>query len=130
VGVAIACLIGIQFGVHQLVVGLMINGVIMSLPALIMLRQRIGLSLIQFCKPCIARAGAALFMVGVIQGITYVLPSTIHPALRLACHTIAGGAAYLGFLQLFSPATLQNLKRTLLLAIKRAQPATETTLPL
>src|SRR5207253_7565032 len=49
-GTLAACVIGIQFGVVYLVLGLILNGLIVAVPALYFLQRRIGLSPALYCK--------------------------------------------------------------------------------
>jgi O-antigen/teichoic acid export membrane protein len=112
VGVLAACVIGIQFGVTYLVLGLIVNGLIVAVPALLFLRARIGLSPLGYCKPCLVPAAASLFMAVMIWAAAWVLPSNITPLLRLACKVSVGGTAYLGFILLFAPAALRQLVET------------------
>lgn len=108
-GVLVACLVGIQFGVAYLIVGLIVNGLIISIPALLFLRQRIGLSPLSYCKPCLVPAIASLLMLAMIWVTTRVLPADTMPVLRLACKVCTGGITYLGFVSIFACPTLKNL---------------------
>jgi len=109
IGILVACLVGIQFGVAYLVVGLIVNGLIISIPALLFLRQRIGLSPLSYCRPCLAPALASLCMVGMVWLTAALVPKAILPVLLLACKIMVGAAAYLGFMLIFRRATLIKL---------------------
>jgi len=109
IGVAVACLVGIQFGVTSLVVGLILNGMVTSIPGLIFLRGRIGMSPLDYGKPCLAPAIASVFMFGMVRLIPILLPQSIWLAWVLALEITAGAATYLGFLFLFRRQTLFRL---------------------
>jgi O-antigen/teichoic acid export membrane protein len=109
IGVLTACLVGIQFGVTYLVLGMTVNSLIMAFPALFFIRQRIGLSPLSYCKPCLVPALASVFMVGVIWLTTAVLPKAISPVLLLACKVAVGATAYIGFLWIFRRTTIIKL---------------------
>jgi O-antigen/teichoic acid export membrane protein len=109
IGIAVACLVGIQFGVTSLVVGLILNGIVTSIPSLVFLRRRIGLSPLDFCKPFLAPAIASVFMFGTVRLIPILLPQSTWPILILGFEIAAGAAAYLGFLYMFRRGTLYRL---------------------
>jgi O-antigen/teichoic acid export membrane protein len=108
-GVLVACLVGIQFGVTQLVIALIVNSLVQAVPCFLLLHRQIGLGPLLYYKPCLAPACASLFMVGMIKLAAAVVTSGFHPWLRLSCHVMVGAAAYLGFLQLFSRAAMHEL---------------------
>ena len=105
-GVAVACLVGIQFSPTWLVVGLIINGVVLTLPGLLFVHRRIGLSPWDYCRPCLPPAAAALFMAGVIWCVSALMPVSTWLALQLFSKIAAGAMAYLGFMFLFKRNTL------------------------
>jgi O-antigen/teichoic acid export membrane protein len=109
IGVIFACLVGIQFGVTYLVIGLIMNSIVMATPALLFLRHRTGLSLSCYCKPCLLPALASIFMVGMIWLTTAMLPTDTMPVIRLACKVLVGGIAYLGCISFFAPSLLESL---------------------
>jgi PST family polysaccharide transporter len=110
IGVGVACVVGIQFGVAYLVLGLIVNGLILAIPSLLFLRARIGLSALEYCKPCLVPALASLFMAIMIWATAWVLPLNVSPALRFACKVFVGAAAYLSFLHVFASAALKQLR--------------------
>ena len=57
-GSLVACVGGIHLGVKYVVIGLILNNLIIAVPALIFLRKRIGLSPLEYCKPCLVPACA------------------------------------------------------------------------
>ncbi|HMD53544.1 MAG TPA: oligosaccharide flippase family protein, partial [Phycisphaerae bacterium] len=109
VGVAVACLVGIQFSPTWLVVGLIINGVVLTLPGLMFIHRRIGLSPWDYCRPCLMPATASVFMAGAVWSISIMMPSSTWVALLLFCKMVAGAIAYLGFMFLFRRNTLVKL---------------------
>jgi len=112
IGVLVACVVGIQFGVTWLVVGIIANNLILVGPSMFYLRNRIGLSPLEHYKPCLVPALASLFMSAVIWTITRVLPTDIVPVLRLACEVSSGGLAYIVCVRLFAPSALRALAQT------------------
>jgi PST family polysaccharide transporter len=120
VGVLAVCLGGIQFGVNYLVLGLIANSIVIAIPSLLFLRQRIGMSPLSYCKPCLVPALASLFMAGTVWIVTVALPADVAPLLRLACKMVGGGATYLGCIVLLAPATLRNLVSTISHAFNRS----------
>jgi O-antigen/teichoic acid export membrane protein len=109
VGSLIACVGGIHLGVKYVVIGLILNNLIITAPALLFLRKRIGLSPLEYCKPCLVPAGAALFMLSVLWLVSVMSPSGWPAIAGLACKVAAGAAAYSGFFLLFQRSTLINL---------------------
>ena len=108
-GVLVACFVGIQFGVDYLVLGLIANSMVMAIPALLILRRRIGLSPIDYCKPCIVPAFASLFMVGMVYLAVALLPEATPPLLLLVCKVAVGAILYIGFILIFDRAPLIKL---------------------
>jgi O-antigen/teichoic acid export membrane protein len=108
-GVLAACVIGIQFSIIWLVVGLIINSVVMTVPGLIYVHRRIGLSPLDYCRPCLIPAAASLFMAGTVWSISLLMPQSTWVALLLFCKMAAGAAAYLGFMFIFRRNTLIKL---------------------
>ena len=100
---------GIHLGVKYVVVGLILNNLIITVPALMFLRKRIGLSPLEYCKPCLVPAGAALFMLIVLWLVSAMLPPGWPATVGLACKVAVGAAAYSGFVLLFQRSTLINL---------------------
>jgi PST family polysaccharide transporter len=93
-GSAMACLIGIRFGVHMLIVLLTINMIGTGVLTLLFLQERIHLSLRRFCLPGLvpALAGTVMFAaVTLIRSVVEPLPSAW---LRAALEVIGGATAY------------------------------------
>jgi O-antigen/teichoic acid export membrane protein len=111
-GVLVACVVGIRFGVAWLVVGIIVNNLILVGPAMFYLRNRIGLSPLEHYKPCLVPAVASLFMSAIIWATAHMLPTDIMPALRLTCKVLIGGATYFGCVLLFAPSALRALAQT------------------
>ena len=109
IGVLVVCMIGIQFGVTYLVLGLLLNSLVIAAVGLQFIHQRIGLRPSQYCKPCLVPALASLIMVGLIWLLVAILPINITPTLRLACKVAVGGAAYIGCLLILAPSVLRKL---------------------
>jgi PST family polysaccharide transporter len=111
-GALIACVVGIQFGLTYLVLGLAANTLIIAVPALLFLRNRIGLSPLRYCRPCLVPGAAALVMVAMVWLTTSALPGATPAALRLTCKIAVGAVTYLGCIFLFAPSTLRKLADT------------------
>lgn len=109
VGVLVACVAGIQFGVKYVVLGLIINNLIIAVPSLLFLRNRIGLSPLRYCKPCFVPACASLFMVSLIYLAGNLLPVGFPAISRLACKVALGASAYLAFMLVFERSLLIKL---------------------
>ena len=120
VGVLVVCLVGIQFGINYLVLGLIVNSMVIAIPSLLFIRQRIGLSPSSYCKPCLVPALASLLMVGMIWVVAAMLPTDVTLVLRLACKVAVGGTTYLGCVLLLAPSTLKNLANTVGRAFHRS----------
>jgi O-antigen/teichoic acid export membrane protein len=125
VGVLAACLIGIQFGVVYLVLGLIINSMVNAIPGLLFIRKRVGVGLSSYCKPCLIPALSSLFMLGVIWLVATMLPTDIGLVLRLAGKTVIGAIAYLGCIFFLSPSSLKKLADTIGHAFNRSNTLTE-----
>jgi polysaccharide transporter, PST family len=108
-GAFLASVVGIQFGLSYLVLGLVTNSLILSVPSLLFLRNRIGLNPLQYWRPCLVPGAASLLMGAMVWLTTAVLPGEIAPALRLTCQICIGAATYLGCISLFAPSTLRKL---------------------
>jgi PST family polysaccharide transporter len=116
-GVVLACLAGIKFGVDYLVWGMILNALIIYVPALQFLRHRVGLSALAYCKPCLMPALAALVMVGLVWLTRHYFPPGLPTLLRLAGTILAGAAGYLGFLFIFKRDMLLRLADTMMHAV-------------
>src|SRR5690606_15444492 len=81
-GVLVACLAGVHFGVTSLVIGLIINALVQTIPAVWILHHRIGLNPILYFKPCLAPACASMIMAGIIYFTRAALPFSTHSWVR------------------------------------------------
>lgn len=122
-GVLVVCLVGIRFGIEYLVLGLIINGLIVSVPALLFLRNRVGLSPLRYCQPCLAPCLCAILMFGATFAIGTLLPAQTPLILRLVCKIIIGATVYIGGMYMFARVFLTNLIETVTRAIRPARPA-------
>jgi PST family polysaccharide transporter len=107
-GSLVACVGGIHLGVKYVVLGLILNNLIIAVPALMFLRKRIGLSPLEYCKPCLVPACASLFMFGVLWLVGAMSPPGLPAIFGLTCKVAVGTATYLGFLLLFQRSMLIN----------------------
>ncbi|HEY1793807.1 MAG TPA: lipopolysaccharide biosynthesis protein [Opitutaceae bacterium] len=108
-GVLAACLIGIRFGVSQLIVGLIINGVVMTVPNVLFLKHRIGLSVVSFLRPCLVPAFAAALMALAVWWTPSLLSSSLAPGFRLLVQVPVGAAVYLGCIAILAPQAIRSL---------------------
>lgn len=118
VGVGIACAFGVKFGINYLIIGMIANSLIMAMPALQFLQGRIGLSPLEYCKPCIIPALASLFMVVTIGLASFALPKNILPVLLIGSKIILGAISYLGFMFIFKRSSLVVIADTVGHALK------------
>jgi len=96
IGTAIACLVGIQYGITYLLAGLIINALVLFIPTLVYLQRRTGLSPIEYSRPCAIPATGATLMASAILLLHYLCPPL--PAnLRLILEIVVGAIVYLGF---------------------------------
>ena len=109
VGSLIVCVGGIHLGVKYVVLGLILNNLIITVPALMFLRKRIGLRPLEYCKPCLVPACAALFMLSLLWLVSAMSPPGLPAIVELTCKVAVGAVAYSGFLLLFQRSTLANL---------------------
>jgi O-antigen/teichoic acid export membrane protein len=107
-GAAISCFIGIQFGINYLIIGLITNGLAMTVPPLILLKREVNLSITSFFKTCKFPALAAIAMSGSVFLIEHFANHNIIPLLRLAIKTIIGAAVYIGFIYVFDRSSIQK----------------------
>ncbi len=112
-GVVVACLVGIRFGITFLVMGLIMNNLIIAIPSLLFVCQRIGLSPSSYCKPCLVPALAAIFMIGMIWLMSLMLPTDISSIFRIVSKVLIGGIAYVVSVFLFDPSVLKTLTHTI-----------------
>jgi PST family polysaccharide transporter len=124
-GVLVAAIVGIQFGTSWLVVGLIVNGLIVSIPALLFLRQRIGLNPIKYCKPCVVPFLGALSMFAAIHFGSKALPLAMGPVPLLACKIATGAVVYSSFMLAFNRGPSLKLLDTIRHAMGRRPPPAE-----
>jgi len=118
-GVLVAATVGIQFGTTWLVVGLIINGLIVSVPALLFLRQRIGLSPAKYLKPCLVPFLAALSMFAAIHFGSKALPFAPGTMPLLACKIATGAVVYSTLMLVFNRGAALKLLDTIRHALGR-----------
>lgn len=108
-GVLGACALGVVFGIPWLVVGLIVNALIMSIPSILLLRKRIGLSPARYFQPCLFPALSCVIMTALVLGVAQVLPVHMKLVLRLAIEIATGAAVYISIMYMFRKSTLRNL---------------------
>ena len=97
ISVLIACVIGIQFGVRCLVLGLIANGLVVTIPAIMFLRNRIGLSPLDYFKPCLAPAFASRVNGGSCLAGWKFAAIGYSNHIKIARKNIAGAVSYIGY---------------------------------
>ncbi|MEO6002495.1 MAG: lipopolysaccharide biosynthesis protein [Opitutus sp.] len=117
VGVLVACIIGVQFGVSYLVFALMCNSLILAVPAMLFLRRQIGLSLSEYCRPCVLPGMGSLLMASSVWLLTTGLASTAWVGLRLSISIVLGAGVYIGFSFVLNRSPLNNLIDTMRQAV-------------
>jgi O-antigen/teichoic acid export membrane protein len=110
IGVAGACLLGIRFGISALIAGLIANGIIVAIPALFFLRQRIGLSILAYCRPCAVPLLASALMDGGVWLVRSMLIGATPPMTLIVAEMAAGAAVYISVTCLLNP---KGARRTL-----------------
>jgi PST family polysaccharide transporter len=120
IGVLLACIVGIQFGIIHLVQGLILNALILAVPAIFFLRNRIGLDPLRYCKPCLVPALASIFMAAMVYLVSVVFPSIEPSVPHVVCKVIVGAISYLGFIFLFNRNSLNHLFETAGLILRRS----------
>ena len=106
VGAAIACAVGLRFGVHAVIVALILNAAWAGLLALLFLRRLIGLSPWSYLRPAIEPGAAA--------GVMFALVTWARPTLNdilplwgsVATQVALGAVVYVCILALLIPGKL------------------------
>jgi O-antigen/teichoic acid export membrane protein len=117
VGAAASCFVGIHFSVRAVVGLLTLNIFLMGGIALVFLRQRIGLSLWYFCRPCLAPGAAAALMFLAVIGTRATTDTLLPLWLRTAAEVAAGAATYLLVMWTLATETLWRLHDMVLTSI-------------
>jgi len=101
-GAAIACAIGVRFGVRAVVAGLILNSIVVGAVSFVFVVYRLGISVKSFWKPCLGPAAAALLMYLSVTIVRYELPTTIAPWLRVFSQVGVGAIVYSALMMLFA----------------------------
>jgi O-antigen/teichoic acid export membrane protein len=108
-GVLVACLIGAQISTAAVIVGLIINSLVMSVPALLFLRSRFGLEPLKYWRPCLIPAVAAAVMWGSTWLVSHALEAHLSQPVLLVTKIALGAGVYLGLLRLADRAVFFDL---------------------
>ena len=108
-GSIVACALGVKFGINYLILGLTCLSLILTTPALLYLKGRIGLAPLEYCKPCLVPALASIFMAAIIWATSLLFNADTPPALVVGSKIITGAIAYLGFLFVFKKSSLLKI---------------------
>ena len=101
---------------------MMLTSMILATPAILFLKERVGLQPIRYWKPCLVPALAAIFMVCLIWMVSLIISQEISLAFLIACKIIVGAIGYLGFIFIFKRSSLVKIANTVRLAVKRSAP--------
>jgi O-antigen/teichoic acid export membrane protein len=99
IGALSACIIGVQYSVEHVVVGLITSTLIVGLIIFLYLRYQIRLSAMSFWLPCLAPAIAATLMAIVL----HVIPSSRSNVVTLLFKVVVGSVVYSTALCVLSP---------------------------
>ena len=121
-GALISCMLGVYFGINYLICGMMLTSMILATPAILFLKERVGLQPIRYWKPCLVPALAAISMVCLIWMVSLIISQEISVAVLIACKIIVGAIGYLGFIFIFKRSSLVKIANTVRLAVKRSAP--------
>jgi len=127
IGVLIACIVGIQFGIIHLVQGLILNTVVLAVTANLIQKKRIGLDPPSYLRPCAVPALASLLMAAAIAVLAHFWPGTDPSVSRLTCKILLGALTYLGVIFVFSRSSFIRLFEIVSLITRR--PTTVAALP-
>lgn len=121
VGVVAACGFGVLWGVEALVLGLIINSLIIMIPALSFLKGRIGLSPLGYCRPCLVPGTAALLMALALSAFQVLLPLDVPLVFRVMLKVGVGAIIYLTIIFLAAPGVIHRMADTVRHAFLRAE---------
>jgi len=99
-GVLLACAAGAVYGIYFLAASLIVNGLVVALPALLFLRHRLGLSPWRYCRPCLEPLVGSLVMVSTVW-MSEPLLVHLPLILRVLSKTAVGAGVYVGFMLIF-----------------------------
>lgn len=108
-GAGVVCLAGIRYGVHWLVIGLILNMMVTGFVSLLFLRRRIGLSPWEYCRPCVVPAFAATVMFGAVQLFSYYCAAKLQMWQSTAIEIFVGASVYLIIVYTTAPHSLTKL---------------------
>ena len=108
----VACLIGAQFGLPEVVLGLILASLVMVAPGVAVLRSQIGLQIRALLQPCAVPAAAALVMFGATWIVAFLMSRPDPSWARLTTQVAIGAAVYLAITYRFNRTTLLELYRT------------------
>jgi PST family polysaccharide transporter len=111
-GMALACLVGIRFGVEYLILSVITVNLIIAMPALLFLKKRIGLNPLDYCRPCIMPCLAAVTMAFVIWTMSKIFPANAGSVFSVSCKVAIGALTYISFLLLFKRISLIRISDT------------------
>jgi O-antigen/teichoic acid export membrane protein len=121
-GAAAACFLGIRIGPHAVVIGLIVNLAVIGFAELLLLKRRMGLSPLRYCRPCLGPAAAATVMSATVLAFRTVAGSHLPLAISLAFQIVLGAISYLAMLKLTAPRSVSSLWNFASAALIRQSP--------
>jgi PST family polysaccharide transporter len=120
IGVLIACVVGVRYGIFAVVLCLIVNDIVMYVPRLYCLWTRTGFSPVQYLRPCIEGVVAAGLMYGVVVVVDRFGTA---PSWRLLLAQISSGVTvYLVTVSLLSRKSMAGLRELALSAFTNPAP--------
>lgn len=110
IGVCLACVVGVRFGVSWLVTGLIVNNLLIGLNTLFFFRRRAGLSIGSYCRPCLVPGLASLSMLVAIFVLRTFLLSHWSQMWRLFVEILLGAIIYIAIIISLSPGMAKRLR--------------------
>jgi O-antigen/teichoic acid export membrane protein len=108
-GAVSACVIGVQYGLRAVVIGLIINDLVMNAPRLYFLWKRTGFSPARYLTPCVVPGTAAGLMYLAIASVGWLSGASDPSWSLLSAQILAGTATYALTILLLVPETLRQL---------------------
>ena len=109
VGVAVACLLGVQFSSSAVVAALCINGLLFYVPGFYSLKNRIGLNPWRYFRTCVMPAIASLMMAACVCFTKAFIPTKPPSLIALISEILVGMLVYVVFISILSPLAIKNL---------------------
>lgn len=109
IGVLIACLVGVKFGIMSVVIGLILVNLVICIPCFYLLRKQIGLDPVLYCRPCVMPAIASVVMCLAVWGVRSLFGQAEAGPVLLSIQVFTGAVAYVGCIAILSPDSLRKV---------------------